>query len=493
MPDHADQNPMTPDDLSGWLFNELGKPARKKDGPDVRYARLRLLLEAGANPDWTTGPSGNPFGGKGWTLISKAAAIADAPAVKMLAQYGVNVNTADGNGMPPLLQALTCRSATPQDMKTTAVTLLHLGADANAADRNKAVAEVPLIRAACLDMPDMIQALLDAGAHIDEQNMYGQTALALAVLNRKTACVKALLTAGANVRWQHKTDSKSLQDIACAALPEGHEIRLMLAGISAPAVTPALPPVSPAGFPPVAALDRDRLAAWMYEEISQHAETTSEKKRRYMRVKFLLDAGANPAWDVEKQYVAWDKHTTFSPAAEAARTHDAALIKLLADYGMDFNVSDQNGISPMLHAIKCPAKNPAHLNETITTILNITQKNTGADQTLFYAAHNGYPDMVDLLLKAGAQADTPNAHGKTPLATAVLQGYAAIVKILLDAGASSQWHDPSDGKSLLAITRHYENGTDAQRDIYARLQQRLAADNINKLKEKRPPKPFGPK
>ncbi|KAJ1476917.1 ankyrin repeat-containing domain protein [Baffinella frigidus] len=54
---------------------------------------------------------------------------------------------------------------------------------------------------------------------------------------------------------------------------------------------------------------------------------------------------------------------------------------------------------------------------------------------LLLAAQNGHAEVVQLLLKAGADTSTMDTDGLTPLHFAVSNGHAAVVKLLLDAGA----------------------------------------------------------
>ena len=55
---------------------------------------------------------------------------------------------------------------------------------------------------------------------------------------------------------------------------------------------------------------------------------------------------------------------------------------------------------------------------------------------LHEVAHNGYTDIVDLLLGAGADVNGRDLDGETPLHAACSQGHAAMVEALLQHGAS---------------------------------------------------------
>jgi ankyrin repeat protein len=71
---------------------------------------------------------------------------------------------------------------------------------------------------------------------------------------------------------------------------------------------------------------------------------------------------------------------------------------------------------------------------------------------LHVAAYRGYPEMVDLLISAGAEIDSLDKRGWTPLARAVLSGGGKqnrrlIVHALLAAGAKPDLQLP-DGQTI---------------------------------------------
>ena len=58
---------------------------------------------------------------------------------------------------------------------------------------------------------------------------------------------------------------------------------------------------------------------------------------------------------------------------------------------------------------------------------------------MHYAAQNGWPAIVDLLLQAAADVDAQDEYGNTPLWRAVFnyRGDVAVIEKLLAAGADS--------------------------------------------------------
>jgi ankyrin repeat protein len=65
------------------------------------------------------------------------------------------------------------------------------------------------------------------------------------------------------------------------------------------------------------------------------------------------------------------------------------------------------------------------------------------------------PDIVQLLLKAGADKDATNNLGYTPLIVAAENGSARVVKLLLDAGADIEATERNNGYNALTLAAEY--------------------------------------
>jgi ankyrin repeat protein len=66
---------------------------------------------------------------------------------------------------------------------------------------------------------------------------------------------------------------------------------------------------------------------------------------------------------------------------------------------------------------------------------------------LIAAARVGFEDAVEWLLSLGAKVDAPNRMGETPLIIAVQQRQPQIVRVLLNAGADPDKPDAAAGYS----------------------------------------------
>lgn len=65
------------------------------------------------------------------------------------------------------------------------------------------------------------------------------------------------------------------------------------------------------------------------------------------------------------------------------------------------------------------------------------------------AAYHGHAPLVNLLIKHGANPNSPNDRGQTPLAGAVFKNEEAVVDVLLAGGADPEFGSPSATDSIV--------------------------------------------
>lgn len=80
---------------------------------------------------------------------------------------------------------------------------------------------------------------------------------------------------------------------------------------------------------------------------------------------------------------------------------------------------------------------------------NLNKKDESGRTLLHYAAQHGKPEIVELLLQAGADINAITTDGSTPLAEAVENCHQQIASLLLEQGA-----DPNLGKTTQGTTLH---------------------------------------
>ena len=71
-------------------------------------------------------------------------------------------------------------------------------------------------------------------------------------------------------------------------------------------------------------------------------------------------------------------------------------------------------------------------------------------QLIHCAADYGQKDILEYLLSQGADVNSPDTHGITPLLNAVFEGHTECVKLLLAKGADKTTKTPS-GESIYEV------------------------------------------
>ena len=145
-------------------------------------ARVRALLEAGADPDAAQLD--------GSSALLWASHRDDVETVRLLIEAGADASAGNDLGATPLWAA--------SENGSTAVlrTLLAAGADPN---RELLSGETPVMVAARAGSGEVVRQLAAAGADLDRQGSRGQTALMWAAAQRHPEVVQALLDAGADL------------------------------------------------------------------------------------------------------------------------------------------------------------------------------------------------------------------------------------------------------------------------------------------------------
>lgn len=176
---------------------------------------VKMLLTLGANAKISDNRGTTPLmkcGGESYTNI-----------VKMLIESGADVNSKDKLGLTALIYNIAgeetvvkmlldagakiddevlfsaIENTAPENLKV----LLEFGANVNTMDANK---ETILMRACICDAgsQEMIKILLQYGAKINSVNKQGQTALMFAASNNMSGAINLLLKAGANINFCDK-------------------------------------------------------------------------------------------------------------------------------------------------------------------------------------------------------------------------------------------------------------------------------------------------
>jgi len=106
--------------------------------------------------------------------------------------------------------------------------------------------------------------------------------------------------------------------------------------------------------------------------------------------------------------------------------------------GADINACDEDGRSPLMHAILAEDADPEIVRLLIDNGANVNLKDYGQEWTaLHFAARDCHIEIVKILIDNGAEIDPRNTFGNTPLMEAVYncKGNPEIIEMLLIYGA----------------------------------------------------------
>ena len=394
-------------------FKDLLRAAHEgKDGIE----QARKLLEAG------TDPNGKPGDEDSETPLHAAAASGYIPMVKLLLQYGADVNCMR-NDRTPLDAAIEAKRLSMIKF------LLKAGANVNAKGYL-----TPLVRAVDGGRTDIVQTLLDAGAEVNAVTSSG-TALCEAAKNGDILSFKLLLEAGADA---NKTGS--LYTILGAAAAGGypHMIKYILDSV---AEKPT---------------QKELCGALWYAACRGRTDA----------VKFLIEQGADV--NVQPRWICGYSRYKKTALEVAAFRGYFATVKMLLKLGANAqgaalsnaikNKCSLEIVARMLESGAGP--NDTYVYETLAKSIQYEHVDEGIVKFLLEqgldvnksscerveltllsaAAASGQADLVKLLLAAGADANATSAVGlfrkiRTPLMLAAESGWTEIVSILLKAGA----------------------------------------------------------
>src|SRR5262245_43038941 len=128
-------------------------------------------------------------------------------------------------------------------------------------------------------------------------------------------------------------------------------------------------------------------------------------------------------------------HAASAPVADAAQAGDRDAVKALLKQAADVNAAQGDGMTALHWAAM---KNDADLAQTLlyaSANLKATTR-IGAYTPLLLAAQQGYTEVMEPLIKGGADVNARTSNGTTPLMFAAASGHIDAVTLLLDRGAN---------------------------------------------------------
>ena len=350
--------------------------------------------------------------------------------------------------------------------------LLDEGADPNA---RGPVQDTPLMRAAAVDSPALVELLLQRGADptaLDQDgdgvlgyylppfgsgaeilrlavahgadpdiaNLEGVTPLMFAVSSGDAALVGALLDAGADA------DAMDVQgDVAVGYYLSQAEETLATADTLL-----------------ALGADPDRRNQGDITPLMYAADVGDAHL-----VRTLLAGGANP--------LAGDS-AGMTALHHAARTGSSSTVPALLDGGLDVDVRDRHGRTPLLIAVGNGHRGTVELLRERGAHLDV--EDTQGNHPLIYAALLGQPGMVAVLLNWGLDPDRPGNLGSSALLAAAAAGDVGSVDLLLARGAVPDQRNDEGSTALMAAA---ESG---QADVMEALLEAGADPGLRNTRDK---------
>ncbi len=382
------------------------------------------LLEAGADV--------NLPAGDGTTALAEAAHRNDLELVELLLAAGGDVRAANDYGATPLYLASANADAALVEE------LLRVGANPNLALLS---GETPLMAAANRGKLRVVQSLLARGADPNLRESWGgQTALMWAVAGGHPEVVALLVEHGADVHARSSGQFTSL--LFAAQQDDAESARVLLAAgvdvgerMTKTGLTPLLV-ASASGFQDVSAVLLEAGANPQAPDGNGYTPLhyAARDKDGVGLVKLLLAHGANPNARLPQGDPKRPAKTATGVSLEgatplllAAEINNFSAVLALLDGGADPLIPTQTNTTALMMAAGAgssvaeerAAEERATAIETVTRLVELGTDVNGVGHfgwtALHSAAYQGLDDVIEYLVRHGANPDAMDGFGQTPL------------------------------------------------------------------------------
>ncbi len=309
--------------------------------------------------------------------------------------------------------------------------------------------DLPLHTAAIHNRVGIARMLLDAGSALEAEDSDGSTPLHNAAVGRKREMVEFLLSKGADVNRRDRNGAYGLS-FAVA----GGDSLIVRKILDAGADLNFLPPASGTTFMHTAC---SRGLFWFADRLMANGADINARNGRGEtplnwacqgrfpdRVARTLARGGNPA-------LADTFGMTPLHVAAMNWTLQPEMVRLLLAHGADVHSRDRSGRTPIFGA--------AARGDTVSLQLLLGHdakadvKAEDGRTPLIAAADGGHAAAVALLLQAGARTDDRNpTFGWTALHEAAVFGWRDLARVLVDHGADVNSRD-DEGRTPLALAQ----------------------------------------
>ena len=335
--------------------------------------------------------------------LSSAAAKGKIDTMELLIREGADVN---------LLRfgRTALHSAAGRGQDSSIRFLLESGADVNLSGD-----ETPLMLAAEEGSGACVRTLINAGSDVHHTDAKGQTALTRALNRNHHECVDLLVKAG--VDFDNKDELSAFLLSARGGIGVGVEKETDVNAPDQNGCT-ALHSAIKMGRPQAVLDSLLKLGAEanVIDDCGYTPLLYAVEKEQINYVSALISAGA----DVNHKY----------PLLLASKHGSSEIVKTLIDAGADVNLQDNQGDSPLIHAVK-EGKKRYTLGWFSGDVTNSRR----------------YHTCVNLLLEAGADVNMANKDGSTALLQTSAPGNEKGMRLLLKADADVYRKDIARNRS----------------------------------------------
>ncbi|MGL5029329.1 MAG: ankyrin repeat domain-containing protein [Wolbachia pipientis] len=395
------------------LSKEVGVNDTDKQGyTPLHYAAWRgrlevakFLIEKGADinaADTST---------TGKKPIHVAAENNSESVIEFLLEKGVSVDEADKNGWTPLHYA--ARFGQPEVAKF----LIEKGADINVADASIA-GKRPIHVATEENNKDIIEFFLSKGASVNDTDKDGRALLYWASWSGHLDLVKYFIDKGANINAECN-DSKTPLDVAKAQKYDN--VAEYLQQTQLDLNEQLLAAVQGEDFRKVKDLVSRGASLDAKDKEGKIPLHFAAQEGSLGMVQFFLDRGANIR---AKDMYGW------TPLHFASAYGKFNVVKFFLDSNINIRAKDRYGDTPLHLAAQNNNKSEIVESFLDSDANNINDRTNNDWTPLHVAVQGNKPSTVKLLLGRGANIEVQDIFGETPLVIATRAGYKDIVKIL---------------------------------------------------------------
>lgn len=321
--------------------------------------RVTILINKGANINYRKQD-------EQVSALDCAVIVGDVDLINLLLNNGADVNSKSRNGYTALMLA----SVEPSHIDIVDTLIKH-GADANA--KSSVEQWSPLLLATSHVPPDepIVRRLVEAGAQINDSNVFGMTPLMLVAPLGSAELVEYLLKNGADPRLANK-DGLSAIHMAASSTGESY-VDALENSIN------------------MSAKIRSLEATFYKEGMQGFADGFSERNRlvRPRVIKLLLEYGA----DIDAKTI-----SGVIPLTNALFVGNTEIADWIIQQGADINTGDETALMTAVWHNRIDI-----VKFLIEKGADINHKRTTGENALEWAVFNGYDDIAKLLLNAGAK------------------------------------------------------------------------------------------